>query len=667
MNRKSTITARLAEMQSWRHALNREIGEVGSFLQEHGFITLATRATLAGLSALVSEQRILIAFIAEVARGKSELINALFFGDLGRRLLPAGDRRTTRCVTELRFDRDVRTGVRLLPIETRENARSLKELYADDSAWRTVLFEADNADSVARALAALSETKRLTLVDAVKWGLHGSGIAQPVSTAGVAMVDVPRWRHAIINYPHPLLDAGLVLLDTPGLAALDAEPEFASTRIPQADGVILVLDAREGLTKSDLAIWGRHMGGTRHPREREREAEGANFAYKPMRLIVLNKIDQLKIDDELNPGREMLRQIDQKVKTIADTLRIDPIDVIAVSALQGLNARFAGDKDAAVRSRMYQLERSIAARLPDNRLEARSATVTESLNQMLAGAQEGLDQQRFATLQGLQTLAELRNKNEKLSTSLVSQHATRAEKLDNASRELRAVKAVQAKLAEELTVIVDPAAAKESIKVARKAIVSGKGGRTTKEIVQDFLQDTLLKLNALDAKIEEVRELYRTVGARIFSELRFGKFEVHPFATHRFHTELQKAEQKADAEFSRKTGVLERRSSARAEQFDELVASRVLHVFEIANRECITWMRGLHAALEQPLEKAMRQTAERSGSVEKIKSAELDLAERIAELQAQVDVIKHKHDALAELRAAMARRLGTDDEDEIAE
>lgn len=38
-------------------------------------------------------------------------------------------------------------------------------------------------------------------------------------------VEIPRWRHAIINFPHPLLQQGLVILDTPGLNAVGTEPE----------------------------------------------------------------------------------------------------------------------------------------------------------------------------------------------------------------------------------------------------------------------------------------------------------------------------------------------------------------------------------------------------------------------------------------------------------
>ena len=89
--------------------------------------------------------------------------------------MPAGPGRSTRCVTELRFDREAITGLNLLPIETRESPKRMAELREDLSQWRVISFDADNPDSVARALAALSETKRISLAEAVAWGKGQGG------------------------------------------------------------------------------------------------------------------------------------------------------------------------------------------------------------------------------------------------------------------------------------------------------------------------------------------------------------------------------------------------------------------------------------------------------------------------------------------------------------
>jgi len=75
----------------------------------------------------------------------------------------------------------------------------------------------------------------------------------------------------------------------------------------------------------------------------------------------------------------------------------------------------------------------------------------------------------------------------------------------------------------------------------------------------------------------------------------------------------------------------------------------------------MTWMRGLYTSVEKPLDLVKQNTLQRSANVEKIKSAELDLAERIAEIQARLDVIKRKHASLADARASLERYAGRSD------
>ena len=66
-----------------------------------------------------------LAFVAEFSRGKSELINAIFFADAGRRVLPATPGRTTMCPVELAWDAGEPPALSLLPIETRLEGLSL--------------------------------------------------------------------------------------------------------------------------------------------------------------------------------------------------------------------------------------------------------------------------------------------------------------------------------------------------------------------------------------------------------------------------------------------------------------------------------------------------------------------------------------------------------------
>ena len=74
-----------------------------------------------------------------------------------------------------------------------------------------------------------------------------------------ARVEIPRWRHAIINFPHPLLKKGLVILDTPGLNAIGTEPELTLNLLPNAHAIVFILAADTGVTKSDIEVWRNHI------------------------------------------------------------------------------------------------------------------------------------------------------------------------------------------------------------------------------------------------------------------------------------------------------------------------------------------------------------------------------------------------------------------------
>src|SRR5207248_1292079 len=173
------------------------------------------------------QDKLVIAFVAEFSRGKSELINAIFFADFGQRLLPSSDGRTTMCPTELLYDPTRPPSIRLLPIETRAKDGSVAEFknYADE--WVTLALDLSSADKMSQVLSQVSQTKRVPVALARKYGLHDDGgdVLAPLSAADQCAVDIPCWRHAVINFPHPLLQQGLVILDTPGLNAIGTEPE----------------------------------------------------------------------------------------------------------------------------------------------------------------------------------------------------------------------------------------------------------------------------------------------------------------------------------------------------------------------------------------------------------------------------------------------------------
>ena len=74
---------------------------------------------------------------------------------------------------------------------------------------------------MSEALGRVSQVKRVPVAVARTYGLYDDeDILASLDAAEEGAVDIPCWRHAVINFPHPLLQQGLVILDTPGLNAI---------------------------------------------------------------------------------------------------------------------------------------------------------------------------------------------------------------------------------------------------------------------------------------------------------------------------------------------------------------------------------------------------------------------------------------------------------------
>ena len=128
----STLPARaleggLAELRQWRAAASADLTAFRRWAMVNRILDEQTSTRIAYLERRLAAERLTVAFVAEFSRGKSELINALFFAHLGTRLLPSGLGRTTLCPTEILWDPARPPSIRLLPIGSRETPKALRE------------------------------------------------------------------------------------------------------------------------------------------------------------------------------------------------------------------------------------------------------------------------------------------------------------------------------------------------------------------------------------------------------------------------------------------------------------------------------------------------------------------------------------------------------------
>src|SRR5258706_9393946 len=113
----SQLETEVAHYQEWRDQMIAGIESYKSWLDTNDCADIQQSLRIYDLIESLRHDSITLAFLAEFSRGKTELINAMFFSDFKQRLLPSDVGRTTMCPTEIFYDPAEGPYLRLLPIE----------------------------------------------------------------------------------------------------------------------------------------------------------------------------------------------------------------------------------------------------------------------------------------------------------------------------------------------------------------------------------------------------------------------------------------------------------------------------------------------------------------------------------------------------------------------
>lgn len=386
MNKQGTLLQQVEAYHGWKKELIRQIGRYRLWLQDNNlFSDDVSNRIRHGLELLI-EDELTIAFVGEYSRGKTELINALFFSEYGQRMLPSQAGRTTMCPTELFFDRTSNSNyLLLLPIETRTGELSLQQLRKQPERWVKHDLDERDPEIMREVLAEVARVKSVTPQEARKLGFDEDMLEHDRNKPG--NVVVPAWRNAQISIRHPLFERGLRILDTPGLNALGSEPELTISMLPRAHAIIFLLSADTGVTASDMTIWKDHI-----------DTEHAD--HRAGRFAVLNKIDVLW--DDLQGEKHTQEAIDRVRGYTADHLGMRQNDVIPLSAKQGLLARVKGNEELLERSNLAQLEQLIIQRILMHKEQLITQSLINDLLGMLQNSQAAMQNRLDALEEELQ-------------------------------------------------------------------------------------------------------------------------------------------------------------------------------------------------------------------------------------------------------------------------
>jgi hypothetical protein len=638
---QSRIADSLDALATWRGELDRAVVHLGRSLAEQELLDATDQALLSALRERLASETLVLAFVAEFSRGKSELINAIFFADAGQRVLPATPGRTTMCPVELRFDPDAPPRLSLLPVETRLRGLSLTELRKRDEPWHHVPLDGRDPRTLVQALTAVTRTQHVDKERALALGFWSDERPEdnpPIDERG--LVEVPTWRHAVINYPHPLLKRGLVVIDTPGLNAIGAEPELTLGLLPSAHAVVFVLGADTGVTKSDLAIWRDHLG--------QASLE---------RFVVLNKIDTLA--DPLVGEAVVQAQIEQQRQETAHTLGVPAERVFPLSARDALAARVDLNERRLAASRLPPLEAALATGLLPRRQELLVQSAVAVVEQLRQQAGRRLADRRRTLAEQLMELRGLRGKSGAKTRLMLERVDAEMADFERCTAKLSALRAVQARILKSVLALLSADALRREVgamHAAMSASLFNLGGKAAFETLMVRVRGHLAKARQ---QAEEMREMLDASFRQLNTEFGFA-FAVAPMPSMAaFADELDRIDQN----YSRYLGLgqaIRMATPGFAEQFRRLLLSKLRVVFENAAGELELWSKSAQGQVEMQLRERRRGFTRRKESLQRVQVAAGELEQRIAEVQAQDDhlgAMLARLGAVADEAVASAHRL----------
>ncbi|MBP6321317.1 MAG: dynamin family protein [Giesbergeria sp.] len=633
----ASFNEKFAHHGVWRREFSQQLKRLADWMSSHELMDDAVEERLLRLENQVRTDKMMVAFVAEFSRGKSELINAIFFADYGRRIMPASAGRTTMCPTELGYDAALPPSLCLLPIETRLQSQGLAEWRLKRDRWIDIPLDIHNPEQVAKSIERVAQVRHVSVDEARNLGFWHDEVAdQNPVVDSQGRVEVPMWRHAIINMPHPLLKQGLVILDTPGLNAVGAEPELTVSLIPQAHAVVFILGADTGVTRSDLAIWREHLISTE--------------AGSEARLVVLNKIDTLW--DTLSSPEQVQAQLKRQCQASGEMLQVRPDQVVPVSAQKGLVAKITND-DALLRaSGLPLLEDALAKNIMGRRQDILRAAITDGIASLRAETGRVINIRRRDLDEQMLELRSLRGKNVSVIDSMRRRIEQEQYEFETSSAKIHAVRGVHLKLLREVFHRLGAKALKiHMAELTQTLEQTGLKLGVRKQYALVF-ERVKAALDAAQASSVEIQAMLEGTFRQLNAEFGFSLQVPAAPQLNDCALDLARIEQ-SHAQYLSVSNVLKLTQPEFALRLARALAMRLRAVLESATNDLDLWSKSAMTQLDAQLRERKRSFIRRIEAVDRIQQAAGGLVERITEIEDSEKALVQLDKRLGELTAEL--------------
>ena len=255
----------------------------------------------------------------------------------------------------------------------------------------------------------------------------------------------------------------------------------------------------------------------------------------------------------------------------------------------------------------------------------------------------------------------LRGKNQDVIEHMMDKVKHDKENFEKGLQRFQALRSVFSQQTNILFTFLGMDALKGEVKGTREAMVNSRFSKGIRDAMNKFFRDVTENINKSGEQIEEIKHMMDSMYRKFSEEHGLSQSSPPPFSTLKYLKELGKLEKGYSDHFNTPLNILTNEQFTLTTKFFETIASRVVHVFEIANRDVENWLKAVMAPMETQVREHQLQLRRRLESIKRIHKATDTLEDRISELE-QMDVgIATQLASLQALRHQMELALGMDD------
>lgn len=317
-------------------------------------------------------------------------------------------------------------------------------------------------------------------------------------------------------------------------------------------------------------------------------------------------------------------------------------------------AKVNGDDALLAKSRLPLLERALSRELIPAKREIVGAATQAEVRAIGFGIRTILNGRKNGIAEQLAELKTLRGKNDDVINHMMDRIRAEKDSFDRSLQRFTALRTVFAQQTNQLVTVLGMDVFRNNAVQTRKHIQESPFTKGVRAAMTAFFTSIYEGLDQSAHRTAEIHDMMQAMYRRFAGEHGLEPYNPPPFSMLKYQKEVQRLERAYSVHFNTLWNMGSTEKSTLQRKFFETIASRIKHVYHIANRDVESWLKAVMAPLETQVREHQMQLRRRLDSIKRIHRASDELEERIEELEHAENLIN------AQLRALETQLLAVE-------